>query len=165
MRGILVAVTLTGCATRTVVIAPGIVALSATQLRENGRATVYSMDGNEAEIHDHDRVDVHVRDGDLQTARTLTLGEMATGCETEPRGACLAERVVDQRLVVHHVRSVDKDLVAQGVGFLAIGALTGYCLAECQDDGSVARAYGYTGVAVAAAALLFVLLATLGGHD
>ena len=166
MRGILVALALTGCATRTVVIAPGMVAASAAELHDNGRARVYAMDGQETVIHDHDHVDVHVREeGALQTSRSLTLGEMATGCETEPKGACLADRVVDQRLEVHHVRSVDKDLVAKGVGFLAIGALTGYCLAECQDDGSVGRAYGYTGAAIAGVALLFVLVVALGGHD
>ena len=32
-------------------------------------------------------------------------------------------------------------------------------------DGSVGRAYGYTGAAIAGVALLFVLVVALGGHD
>lgn len=166
MRGI-VALALAGCATRTVVVAPGVVANSAVELRSSGRAVVYSMDGKETTIHSDDRVDVFVRYGDnLQKATSLTLGEMAASCDTERKGSCLAERVVDQRLVVRHEHSVDSDLVAKGVGLVAIGGLTGYCLAACQDgDASVGKAFGYTGAVIAGTALLFVLAVALGGRD
>jgi hypothetical protein len=167
MRAIVVVVALAGCATRTVVVAPGVVANSASELRDHGRAVVYAMDGKQAEIHTKDRVDVYVREGaDLQKPYSLTLGEIAAGCESgQNKGSCIVERVVDQRLVVRHEHHVDSDLVAKGVGLLAIGGLTGYCLAECQDEGSVGRAFGYTAAVVGGTALLFVLAVALGGRD
>ena len=167
MRGIVVAMALAGCATRTVVVAPGVVANSARELRDRGRAVVYAMDGKEAEIHAKDRVDVFVREGgDLQKPYSLTLGQIAAGCESgQNTGSCMVERVVDQRLIVRHEHHLDSDVVAKGVGFLAIGGLTGYCLAECQDEGSVGRAFGYTAAVIGGTALLFVLAVALGGHD
>jgi hypothetical protein len=145
-------------------VAPGIVAVGASDLRTHGRARIYADDGDVITIHAKDRVDVHVRDGDLQVPRSLTLGDIASGCE-QPNGDCLALRVVEQRLVVRHDHHLDEDVVAKGVGFLAVGALIGYCLAECQDEGSVGRALGYTGAAIAGTTLLFLLAVAAGGHD
>ncbi len=161
------ALALTGCATRTVVVAPGVVASSAPELRTTGRAVVYSMDGKQTTIHADDRVDVSLRIGEnLQSRRSLTLGEMAASCEIDRKGNCLAESVVDQRLIIRHEHSLDSDLVAKGVGFIAIGGLAGYCLARCQDgEASVGKAFGYTGAVIVGTTLLFVLAVALGGRD
>lgn len=163
----LVVLALTGCATRTVVVAPGVVANSAPELRTSGHAVVYSMDGKQTTIHADDRVDVSVRIGEnLQNKQSLTLGEMAAGCDVDRKNGCVAERVIDQRVVVRHEHSLDSDLVAKGVGFIAIGGLAGYCLAACQDgEASVGKAFGYTAAVVGGTALLFILAVALGGRD
>lgn len=156
---------LSGCATRTVIVSPSVVSNNAADLRTSGRAVVYAMDGKQTTIHSKDRVDVFLRIGDnLQQATSLTLGEMAAGCETGRD--CPAERVVEQRLVIRHEHGFDSDVLAKGVGFLAIGGITGYCLAVCQDgEASVGKAFGYTGAVIAGTALLFVLAVALGGRD
>src|SRR6185503_475692 len=109
MRAVLVVLALSGCATRTVRVAPGVVAAGASDLATYEHAKIYAEDGKVTTIHAKDSVEVLVRqDGDLQVPMRLTLGEMAAGCE-QPNGHCVAERVVDQRLVVRHDHHLDED--------------------------------------------------------
>lgn len=160
MRWVVVAVLLAGCATRTIVVAPGMVSAHAQELERDGKATIYTMDGSRADIHAKDKVEVYVDDAGVQRRQKATLGELAAGCETD--ATCLAQRVVDQKLTIRHEHHVDEDRIAKAVGFLAIGGLIGYCLAECQDESTVPRALLITGAAVGAAGLLLLLMANIG---
>lgn len=165
MRRIAVLVAVAGCATRTVQVAPGVIAGGAPDLHTYGHAKVYAEDGKVTEIHAKDSVEVHVRqEGELQIPMKLTLGEMAAGCEVD-HGDCIAWRVVDQRVVVAHDHHLDSDRVAKAVGFGAVGGLIGFCLSECQDEGSVGRAIGYTAIGIGAFGLLVIAAIALGGHD
>jgi len=164
MRRVLVLLAVSGCATRTVRVAPGVIAVGASDLNTYGHAKVYAQDGQVATIHAKDSVEVLVRqEGDLQIPMKLTLGEMAEGCELG--NECIANRVVDQRIVIKHDHYLDEDVVAKGIGFMAVGGLIGFCLAECQDEGSVGRAVGYTAAVIGGTALLFVLAVAAGGRD
>jgi len=167
MRATLVAtIALTGCATRTIVVAPAELARNATELSRDQRAVVYTLDGKPAEIRASERVAVSLRDGDVQKPVTLTVGELVAGCERDAAlPNCAAARIVGDKATVRRERSVDGDLIAKGVGFAAIGGLSGYCLAECQDQSSVPRAFGYAALGVAGFAALFFVAITLGGHD
>jgi hypothetical protein len=161
MRWVVVAVLLAGCATRTIVVAPGMVSGHAAELKRDGKATIYTM-GSRADIHAKDKVEVYVDDGGVQRRQRATLGELAAGCEDAASPSCIAQRVVDQRVTVRHEHHVDEDRIAKAVGFLAVGGLIGYCLAECQDESTVPRALGITAAAVGAAGLLLLLMANIG---
>lgn len=162
MRWIVLAALVAGCATRTIVVAPGMVSAHAEELKRDGKATIYTMDGKRADIHGKDKVEVYVHDDGVQHLRKVTLGELAAGCEDVSAPNCIAQRVVDQRLTIRHEHHLDEDRIAKAVGFLAVGGLIGYCLAECQDDSTVPRALGITAAAVAGAGLLLLIMANTG---
>src|SRR5688572_17451965 len=157
MRATHVAViALAGCASRTIAVAPSELARNAATLARDQRAVVYALDGQPAEIHASERVTINLRDGDVQRPVTLTVGELVAGCERDAAPSCAADRAVGEKAMFRRERRLDSDIVAKGVGFAAVGGLVGYCLAACQDDSSVPRAFGYTALAIAGVSLLFI---------
>jgi hypothetical protein len=167
MRAVPVAIiALAGCATRTIVVAPAELARNATALSRDRRVVIYALDGKPAEVRANERVDGFLRDGEIQRPVTMTVGELVAGCEAGSASpGCAAERMVGDRAKLRRERSVDGDAVAKVVGFGAIGGLAGYCLAACQDESSVPRAFGYAALGIAGFTLLFLGAVALGGRD
>jgi hypothetical protein len=170
MRGVLavmcgVHVTLAGCAVRTTTARPSELAAHAQTFAAAGRAELIRSTGNVV-ISADERVEVRIREGDLQRSATMTVRELVEGCKLDgPDPGCLARQAIDEPVLRHRERKLDSSSATKVVGFGAIGGLIGYCAAECQDDGSLQRGFGYTAAFVGGFVVLSLVAAMLGGND
>jgi hypothetical protein len=163
---LVVLVLVAGCAVRTTTATPSELAAHANAFTQQGRAELIRGSGNVVVSAD-ETVTVRLEEGDgLQRTATLTVRELVAGCKLDGADeGCLARRAISEPVLKHRERQFDDDQVAKLVGFSAIGGVIGFCAAECQDEGSIARGFAYTAAFVGGFALLFLGAVMLGGHD
>jgi hypothetical protein len=156
---------LSGCAVRTTTATPSELAAHGPVFVSTGRAELVRTRGNVVVSAD-ERVDVRLRDGDLQRSATLTVRELVEGCTAEGADqGCLARKAVEEPVLRHRERKVDGERAAILVGVGAMGGVVGYCMAECQGDGDLERGAKYTVGFVGGMLALGFLLMMVGGHD
>jgi len=165
MRAIAALLALAACTAQTVRVRPSELALRAPDIVKNGEADIWPL-----ETHRHvrasDAIDVHIADGDTQRPQRLTIGELVAGCVVDVKSPdCLAHKAVDDLTYVRTERHLDKDKLATGIAFTAIGGAIGACLVACQDNAELGKGLEYMGIGVAAFAALFILLVAAGGRD
>ena len=152
---------LAACATRATTANPSELAVHARAFVHDGRAELIRDNGN-VTVDAATRVDVRVREGDLQRTATVTVRELVTGCERPGAGAtCLAHRTVEEPLLVHRERRFDSSRTATLAGVAGIGGIVAFCAAECRSGG-LERGFLYSGAVVGGIVVLGVLMMFLG---